>query len=114
MGVIFMLTERRLDEAYSNAKSIYFDEATKFIIFSDIHRGDNSMSDEFAHNQSVYLYALKYYLANDYIYIEAGDGDELWEHAKFEDIRRAHSDVYNLLIVKKIIRGPIAIDYYKR
>jgi len=67
------------------------------IFFSDIHRGDNSLADEFAHNQNIYFHALKYYYANDFTYVEVGDGDELWEHSKFEVIRYAHSDVYVLL-----------------
>lgn len=92
-----MLTDRRLDEAYKKAKIIPFDDDTRYIFFSDVHRGDNSMSDEFAHNQTIYYHALKYYLSRDFTYIEVGDGDELWEHAKFKNIRRAHSDVYDLL-----------------
>lgn len=79
------------------AKVIPFDENDKFIFFSDVHRGDNSMSDEFAHNQSIYMHALNYYYSNNYTYIEIGDGEELWEHARFTHIRRAHSDVYDLL-----------------
>ncbi|MBC8061451.1 MAG: serine/threonine protein phosphatase [Clostridiaceae bacterium] len=92
-----MLTEKRLNETYKNAKEISFDDNSKFIFFSDIHRGDNSMSDEFAHNQSIYYHALEYYYEKEYTYVEVGDGEELWEHAKFNYIRRAHSDVYELI-----------------
>jgi len=102
-----MLTEKRLNEAYRNAKEIPFDDDSKYIFFSDVHRGDNSMSDEFAHNQSTYYHALEYYYENGYTYVEVGDGDELWEHAKFNYIRSAHSDVYELLtkffIAKRLI-----------
>jgi UDP-2,3-diacylglucosamine pyrophosphatase LpxH len=92
-----MKKNARLDECYQNAKVIEFDDTSKFILFSDVHRGDNSMSDEFAHNQHIYYYALTQYLNNDYTYIELGDGDELWEHAKFKVIMGAHSDVFLLL-----------------
>ena len=92
-----MLTHKRLNEAYKNAKEISFDDNSKYIFFSDVHRGDNSMSDEFAHNQSTYYHALEYYYENGYTYVEVGDGDELWEHAKFNYVRWAHSDVYSLL-----------------
>jgi len=92
-----MFTMKRLNQAYETAFRIPFDKNSKFIFFSDIHRGDNSLSDEFAHNQNIYSFALKYYLDNGYTYIEVGDGDELWEHSKFEVIRYAHQSVYQLL-----------------
>lgn len=92
-----MNTGKRLDKALENAPVIEFDENSKFIIFGDVHRGDNSMSDEFAHNQNLYYYALMQYYNQGYTYIEVGDGDELWEHAKFNHIRSAHSDVFCIL-----------------
>lgn len=92
-----MFTNKRLNRAFSKAPIIPFNDADKFIIFSDCHRGDNSISDEFAHNQNIYLHALNYYCENGYTYIENGDGDELWEHARFKHIRYAHSDIYEIL-----------------
>ena len=92
-----MNTNKGLTECYQKAKVIEFDNNSKFIMFSDVHRGDNSMSDEFAHNQNVYYYALQTYYQEGYTYIELGDGDELWEHSKFEVILGAHSDVFMLL-----------------
>lgn len=92
-----MKTGKRLALAYDNASIIEFDEKSKFIIFGDVHRGDNSMSDEFAHNQNIYYFALKQYFNEGYTYIEVGDGDELWEHSKFSHIRSAHSDVFSML-----------------
>ncbi len=92
-----MRTDQRLTHAYKHAKRITFNDEDKFIMFSDVHRGDNSLSDEFAHNQNIYYHALQNYYDNGYTYIELGDGDELWEHARFHHIRHAHSDVYWLL-----------------
>ncbi len=92
-----MYTDKRLSEAYHNAKKLLFDEQSKFIVFSDIHRGDDSVSDEFTRNQSILLHALDYYYNLGYIYVEAGDGDELWEHKKFKHIRLAHSDVFKVI-----------------
>lgn len=89
-----MKTMDRLLEAYENAVRFPMDNTSKFIFFSDVHRGDNSISDEFAHNQNVYEYALDQYFKKGFTYIEVGDGDELWEHSRFKDIRRAHSSVY--------------------
>lgn len=92
-----MFTEKRLTQAFQTARIEYFDEKSRYIFFSDCHRGDNSLSDEFARNQNIYQYALGYYYYNGYTYIEAGDGDELWEHAQFKHIRTAHSDIFHTL-----------------
>lgn len=92
-----VFTNKRLDQAFSKAPTILFDNHDKFIIFSDCHRGDNSISDEFASNQNIYLHALNYYCENGYTYIENGDGDELWEHAKYKHIRFAHSDIFEII-----------------
>ncbi len=96
-----MIFQNRLTDCYKKAINnndiLEINEKTKYIFFSDVHRGDNSLSDEFAHNQNIYHYALEYYLENGFSYFELGDGDELWEHKKFENIRSAHSEVYCLL-----------------
>ena len=92
-----MLTLNRLLSAYKNAKQIEFDEHSKYIFFSDVHRGDNSLSDEFAHNQNLFKHALQHYYNEGYTYVEVGDGDELWEQSKYKVIRYAHSDVFMLL-----------------
>lgn len=92
-----MNTDGRLMRAYKSAQEIQFDDTSKIVFLSDVHRGDNSLSDEFAHNQNIYYHALNHYYNEGYTYVEVGDGDELWEHAKFEHIRSAHSDVYWLL-----------------
>lgn len=84
-------------KAYKEAKVEYFDENSKYIFFSDSHRGEGSISDEFFKNQNIYLSALNYYLNNDYVYVEVGDGDELWEYSKFKHIRLAHSDIFIML-----------------
>ena len=70
-----MNTIKKLLNAYNTAKKVNFDASSKFVFFSDIHRGDNSLADEFAHNQNIYLFALQHYLEEGYTYIEVGDGD---------------------------------------
>jgi UDP-2,3-diacylglucosamine pyrophosphatase LpxH len=92
-----MHTDKRLTEAYKNAKTEYFDKNSKYIFFSDVHRGDDSVSDEFTRNQNVYLYALNYYFNHGYVYVEVGDGDELWEYPTFKHIRLAHTDIFVVL-----------------
>ena len=92
-----MKTKKKLDAAYKKAKRMKIDKKSKIIMFSDTHRGDNSISDEFAHNQTLYKYALEHYYKEGYTYIELGDGDEMWEHKHFKHIRYAHSDIFILL-----------------
>ena len=92
-----MFTDQRLTKAYKKAKVEYFDKDSKYIFFSDIHRGDDSVSDEFARNQNILLYALNYYYDRGYTYVEVGDGDELWEYREFRHIRLAHSDIFEAM-----------------
>ncbi len=92
-----MFTDLRLTQAYKNAKVETFDKNSKYIFFSDSHRGDDSASDEFARNQAILLYALNYYYDRDYTYVEVGDGDELWYHKEFRHIRLAHSDIFEAM-----------------
>ena len=92
-----MSSQKRLSRAYTNAKSIDFDNDSKFILFSDCHRGDNSFADEFANNRNIYFHALKHYYNNGFSYCELGDGDELWEHSSFEPLFEAHKNVYMLM-----------------
>ena len=93
-----MLSSRkRLNNAYKKAKIIEFNDDSKFILFSDCHRGDNSFADDFANNRNIYFHALKYYFTNNFTYCELGDGDELWENLSFNSIFDAHKNVYLLL-----------------
>lgn len=92
-----MKTMERLTQAYEQAHRITFNDESKFILFSDVHRGDNSLSDEFSHNQNIFYYALSQYFDQGYTYIEAGDGDELWEHEAFKYVIRAYGDIYTLM-----------------
>ncbi|MGB5386153.1 MAG: metallophosphoesterase [Eudoraea sp.] len=92
-----MSSDNRLNNAYKRAKIIAFDDSSKFILFSDCHRGDNSFADEFANNRNIYYHALKHYFNNGFQYCELGDGDELWENLTFEPIFEAHKNIYMLM-----------------
>lgn len=92
-----MKTVSRLTQAYDEAKIIPFNKDSKYIFFSDTHRGNDSVSDEFTRNQHIFLHALNYYYNRDYTYVEVGDGDELWEHPQFKHIRLAHKDVFKVM-----------------
>ncbi|MCY6483373.1 metallophosphoesterase [Clostridium aestuarii] len=92
-----MSTFKRLTQVFKSSKEIVIDDSAKIVLISDCHRGNSSWADNFAHNRNVFYAALKYYYNNDFIYIELGDGDELWENRKFFDIKEAHSDVFKLM-----------------
>jgi predicted phosphodiesterase len=92
-----MSSKSRLDRAYKNAHRILFDDTSKFILFSDCHRGDNSFADDFANNRNIYFHALKHYFNEGFSYCELGDGDELWENLSFDTILNAHKNVYMLM-----------------
>ncbi len=90
-------SQKRLDRAYKTAKIIAFDNTSKFIFFSDCHRGDNSFADDLAHNRNIYFHALQHYSKNGFHYCELGDGDELWENRTFKSIFEAHKNVYMIM-----------------
>lgn len=92
-----MSSKKRLDRAYRQAQVIPFNDQSKFILFSDCHRGDNSFADDFANNRNIYFHALKHYYNEGFQYCELGDGDELWENLSFESILNAHKNVYMLM-----------------
>ncbi|WP_459211452.1 metallophosphoesterase family protein [Aquimarina rhabdastrellae] len=89
-----MSSQSRLDHAYKTAKVIPFNDSSKFILFSDCHRGDNSFADDFANNRNIYYHAIKYYYEQDFTYFELGDGDELWENLEFKTIFKTHKNIY--------------------
>ncbi|MCV6630045.1 MAG: metallophosphoesterase family protein [Flavobacteriaceae bacterium] len=92
-----MSASNRLTRAYKQAKRVAFNDDSKFILFSDCHRGDNSFADDFANNRNIYFHALTHYFKEGFTYIELGDGDELWENLNFRSIFEAHKNVYQLL-----------------
>jgi len=92
-----MSSKSRLKKAYKNAFRIPFNDDSKFILFSDCHRGDNSFADDFANNRNIYFHALKHYYNNGFNYCELGDGDELWENLSFNSILHAHKNVFMLM-----------------
>ncbi|MDD3349643.1 MAG: metallophosphoesterase family protein [Eubacteriales bacterium] len=92
-----MFTNQRLDAAFREAFPIIFDDTSKFVFFGDVHRGDDSLSDEFGRNRFIYDHALNYYYEGGCTYVEVGDGDELLEQPQFRHIYTAHQTTFELL-----------------
>lgn len=87
----------RLQNAFKGAPRLPLNHCSKYVLFSDCHRGGGNANDNFAKNQALYVAALQYYLKNQYTYIEIGDGDELWENHELTPIIEAHVNVFQLL-----------------
>ncbi|MEJ5312265.1 MAG: metallophosphoesterase [Anaerolineae bacterium] len=85
---------RRLDAVFMTAPTVFFDDTTRLVFFSDTHRGDNSRLDAFSANEALFLHALHHYYQNGFTYVEVGDGDELWKNHHFHTIRAAHGQVF--------------------
>ncbi len=91
------MVHQLLTYALKKAKKLPLRKDTKYILFSDLHKGDNSYADDFAHNMRIYKEALHHYYKNDFTYIELGDGLELWENRKIKPIIKAHQVIFDLL-----------------
>ncbi len=91
------MIQQIISNSYKKAKRIRLDRDSKFIFFSDCHRGDNSYADDFAHNSKIYYHAMRNYFEKGFVYVELGDGIELWENRGFKEIFEAHQDIFLLL-----------------
>jgi hypothetical protein len=60
--------------------TIRLDENSRYIIFSDHHRGARDNADDFQPCETTYQAALDYYFENGYTLILLGDIEELWEN----------------------------------
>lgn len=86
-----------LDRIYRRAPVVRFGDSSRLVFFSDSHRGDNSRADAFRPNANLFNRALAHYNARGFTYVEVGDGDELWQNGRFDDVRRAHGATFHLL-----------------
>lgn len=56
-------------------------QAGRFIIFSDHHKGTRNGADDFTMAEPNYLAALDHYCKNEFAYVCLGDSEELWENS---------------------------------
>ena len=87
----------RLQKSFEGALRLPLNPCSKYVLFSDCHRGSGTSNDNFLKNQNLYYAALQHYFIFGYTYIELGDGDELWENRSMKQIIEAHEDVFSLL-----------------
>ena len=89
--------KKRLDEVYQASERITLYPRSRYVFMSDCHRGIGNRGDNFTPNQNLFYAALQYYSRRNYSYIEAGDGDELWENRCLRDIIQTHSESFWLM-----------------
>lgn len=89
--------ENRLNRDFTNVPVLTLSHHSKYVLFSDCHRGRGDSNDNFLKNQHLYFAALKHYYQKDFTYIELGDGDELWENRCMKQIIEVHSNIFWLL-----------------
>jgi UDP-2,3-diacylglucosamine pyrophosphatase LpxH len=91
------LVFRRLNKVFERSESVWFDDDSRIVFFSDCHRGDNGRSDSFKHNKEITVRALDHYYRQGFTYVEIGDGDDLWQVSNFHSIVQAHGCVFDRL-----------------
>ncbi|HVI45759.1 MAG TPA: metallophosphoesterase [Chitinophaga sp.] len=74
------LRQEILDGKTERGLRLTFDhESTRYIIFSDQHKGARDAADDFMAAEENYLGALSYYYNNNFTFVNLGDCEELWE-----------------------------------
>lgn len=86
-----------LNRIMKNGKIIEFNENSKIVLISDVHRGNGGYEDSLRQNRNIYRAALGFYYENGYTLIELGDGDELWKNKDCLDIAYSYKDIFAIL-----------------
>jgi UDP-2,3-diacylglucosamine pyrophosphatase LpxH len=97
MGKICTRSNDFIKRMVKTGKLIEFDENSKIVLVSDVHRGNGGYADSLRQNRNIYRAALGFYYKNDYTLIELGDGDELWKNKNCLDIAYNYKDIFKIL-----------------
>lgn len=87
----------KLDKIYHSSKRIIINDNSKIVIMSDCHRGIGNIDDNFLKNRNLYEEALSHYYDNGFTYIELGDGDEMWEVKKYDEIIKSNWGTFKII-----------------
>ncbi len=88
---------KKLNKIFKNSKRIIINDESKIVIMSDCHRGNGKSYDNFLKNKNIFNYALNHYYNNNFVYIELGDGDDMWEVKNYKDIVKEHLETFKIL-----------------
>ncbi len=72
----------------------------KFVIISDLHKGNGNGADDFMESKQNYINALNYYYENGFTLIALGDIEELWEN-NISEVVATHNDT--ILLERKFV-----------
>ena len=97
MGKDCTKSKNLIERILKTGKLIKFNEASKIVLISDVHRGDGGYADSLRQNRNIYKAALGFYYENGYNLIELGDGDELWKNINCLDIAYNYKDIFTIL-----------------
>ncbi len=84
----------RIERIYEKAPVISINKNSRYVFFSDCHRGYGGWNDNFAGNQYLCFHAMQYYYQKGFHYVEVGDGDELWENRSPVRIIENYSHIF--------------------
>ncbi|MDO5345575.1 MAG: metallophosphoesterase family protein [Lachnospiraceae bacterium] len=87
----------RISKAFQDALLLPLEHCSRYILFSDCHRGIGNANDNFLKNEYLYLAALNYYYHQGFTYLELGDGDELWENRSLYKIKEMHGQCFAVM-----------------
>lgn len=89
--------EHQMEKSFFQVPVLPLTEESRYVLFSDCHRGNGTWGDNFLKNQHLYFAALQHYFDKKYTYLELGDGDELWENRSMKQIIEIHSNAFWML-----------------
>lgn len=92
-----MSSYSRISKAFEGALTLPLDYCSRYILFSDCHRGVGNANDNFLKNEYLYLAALNDYFCRGFTYLELGDGDELWENRSIQKIKEMHRHSFDMM-----------------
>lgn len=87
---------RTLNRLFERAPRVTFRSADRYVVFSDLHMGDGSSSDDFLRNAPLFETVLsRYYLPEGFGAVLNGDIEELQKFS-FQKVQKAWKNIYRL------------------
>lgn len=87
----------RISKSFEKALYLPLNQSSRYVLFSDCHRGTGRAGDNYLKNEFLYLAAMKYYFPKGFTCLELGDGDELWENRHLSHIKEMHQESFDIL-----------------
>lgn len=92
-----MSSYTRISKSFEQALCLPLKQNSRYVLFSDCHRGTGRAGDNYLKNEFLYLAAMKYYDPKGFTCLELGDGDELWENRCPSHIKEIHQESFEIM-----------------